>query len=122
MSISSKPEFENIHIGEDEEIIRKMIINEDPGKSTEYPIFAIIPLINQRNQEGWCTNAFSLKNGLIQIYSFVIGGILYSIFTTPLNTPTPKKFLNETGRWIMPLKDICEIKFLWDAIKDNFEE
>ena len=123
MSISSKPEFENVCIGDNEEIMRKMIINEDPGNSSKFSVTAVIPLINQRNQEGWSTNAFDLKNQQVTIYSIVIGGILYSVSTACQNSFFPENLLlNESGRWIIPLRDISEIQFLWEFVKHHFSE
>ena len=121
-SISSKPEFENVCIGDNEEIIRKMILNESPGRNSKFPITAIVPLINNRNQEGWSTNFFDLKyERLVTIYSIVIGGILYSISAAHQNTLFPEELiLQESGRWIMPLQDVSKIRCLWESIKNHF--
>jgi hypothetical protein len=115
MSVSSLEEFKNVKIGENEEILRKRIIDENPGISHEYPVVAVIPLINGRNQESWCSTAFPHRIGNIQIYGFLLGGIFYTISTTSYNPSSTLKFtLNESGRWVMQIKDIGELPFLLD--------
>jgi len=119
-SISSKPEFENVCIGDNEEIIRQMILNGSPSRSSEFSITAIVPLINNRHKESWATNFFDLKyERLPTIYSIVIGGILYSISSTHQNMFPEELILNESGRWIMPLEDVSKIRCLWESIKNH---
>lgn len=124
MSISSRPEFENVCIGNEEETVRKMIATDDPGKSFEYSVNAIIPLINQKMQEGWSTTAFVSESRPV-VYAIMIGGILYYIsgvlqnryfLPEPLLSTNPELLLNESGRWIMPLMDFYNIPCLKDFI------
>jgi hypothetical protein len=119
MGVSSLEEFRNVEIGENEEILRKRIIDANPGKSHEYPVVAIVPLIYGKNQEGWFTTAYDLSKDHIKIYGFVIGGILYTISITPYPQSSHSSHLrlNETGRWILQMKDIGELPFLLDAFK-----
>lgn len=130
MSISSLREFENVCLGENEEEIRKMIVREQPGKSCEYPVNAIIPLINGKMQEGWSTTAFVSETGPT-VYAIVIGGILYyisgarqnkSFLPEPFLSDLPELLLNESGHWIMPLADFNSIPCLREFIDRHFNE
>lgn len=122
MSISSLQEFENVHIGENEETIRKMIVAEEPGKNFEYPVKAIIPLINQKMQEGWSTTAF-VSERKPTVYAIVIGGILYCISTARQDESFHAELLlNEKGSWVMPLTDFYNIPFLREYIDDHFSK
>ncbi len=122
MSISSLPEFENVCIGDNEETIRKMILTEEPGESSEYSVNAVIPLFNQKMQEGWSTTAFVSKSRLT-VYAIVIGGILYYISTARQKSSFPAELLlNESGRWVMPLTDFYNIPFLKEYIDHHFNE
>lgn len=113
MSVSSLEEFQNIEIGKHEEILRKRIIDENPGTSYEYPVVAVIPLLNGSNQESWCSTAFPCSIGNIQIYGFLLGGIFYTISTTAYDPSSTLKFtLNESNQWVMQIKDIGELPFL----------
>jgi len=123
MSVSSLPEFENVCIGDNEETIRQMIIKGDPGNSSEYPVSAIIPLINQWMQEGWATTVFVSKD--LQIIGIVLGGILYLLSTIRQNSFFPTEWhlnlLNESGHWIMPWTDFYNIPFLREYNENRFK-
>lgn len=115
-SISSVPEFEHVRIGENEELLRQMVLTEAPGKSVDFSVIATVPLLNNTNNEGWSTN-FIVHSTTPAIYSILIGGIFYSICATTQNTSFPAGYiLNESGRWLMPLVDVSHIKCLWDFI------
>jgi len=112
MSISSLPEFENVFLGDNEETIRKMIVREEPGESSEYSVSASILLFNQKMEEGLLTTAFESKRRPT-VYAIVLGGILYQISTACQNSYFPAELLlNESGRWVMPLTDFYNIPFL----------
>ena len=130
MSISSRPEFENVCIGDNEETIRKMIVTEEPGKSFEYSVNAVIPLINGKMQEAWSTTAF-VSETQPTVYAILIGGILYyissarqnrSFLPEPLLSFLPELLLNESGRWIMALADVNSIPCLGKFIDYHFNE
>lgn len=122
MSVSTLPEFENVCIGDNEETIRKMIVIEEPGKSSEYSVNAIIPLINKNMQEGWSTTAF-VSESRPTVYAIVVGGILYYISTAHHKSSLPRELLlNESGRWIIPLVDFQNIQFLKEYVDRYFNE
>lgn len=122
-SISSKPEFENVSLSYNEDIIRKMIAEENPGHSSKFSISAIVPLIRGKYNEGWGTTFFDLEDEQTDIYSIVIGGILYAISMDNKNIlSTEEIVLNESGCWMIPLGDAWEIQCLRDTIKDNFNK
>jgi len=121
MSISSLPQFESITLGEDEDIIRHMILEADPGASTKYPIGATIPLINGNMQDGWLTTPFVLKRAGGTIYATIIGGILYHFRVAQgSDLPDPQFLLNESGTWPMPITDFRRIPFLMRFIRHQF--
>jgi len=123
MSISSLPEFEVVCIEDGEETIRQMIAREEPVGSSEYSVSGIIPLINQKMQEGWSTTAFVSKSPQTTLYGIVIGGILYSISTAHQDSSLPVELLlNESGRWVIPLTDFNSIPFLRKYIDRHFNE
>lgn len=122
-SISSRAEFENVSLDYNEDILRKMIAEENPGHSSKFSISAIVPLINGKYYEGWGTVFFDLKYEQTDIYSIVIGGILYAIsMDNKTILSTEELVLNESGYWIIPLGDAWEIQCLRDTIKYNFNK
>jgi len=130
MSISSRPEFENVCIGDEEEAVRKMIVTEEPGKSSEYSVNAVIPLFNQKMDEGWSTTAL-VSESRPTVYAIVIGGILYymsgtrqnrSFLPEPFLSGLPELLLNESARWIKPLADFNSIPCLRSLVEYDSNE
>ena len=122
-SVSSKPEFENVSIGEDEEVIRRMIDAENPGFSGTLSVAAMVPLLNGRN-EGWATTFLDITyEGRPAVYCILLAGIFYGISTAYSNTMFPQGLiLNETGYWVMPMRDVSEAGCLWDLIRYHSNE
>jgi len=122
MSISSLSHFTNVSLANDEEIIRKLILEENPGRSREYPIAAIIPLIEGKMNESWTCFPFVSDQADGTIYSMIIGGILYSISMTQHNQYFDKWLLYEYGYWAMPMIDFYKIPFLKNFVDSNFSK
>ena len=118
MSISSLYQFGKVSLEDDEDQIRKLINEENPGKSTDYPIVGIVPLINGRREEAWM--CFPLVDENKNIYCMIIGGVLYMISKTQHDPYFSKWLLNETGNWIMPSLDFYKIPFLKDLVDNIF--
>ncbi|MBN1972558.1 MAG: hypothetical protein JW787_02895 [Sedimentisphaerales bacterium] len=118
MSISSLTWFTNLSLGNDEDIIRKMILEEKPRRSEEYPIAAVIPLIEGNMKEQWTSTSFVSDRTDQAKYAMIIGGILYFFYMKQQNNCFLPKFqLNESGNWHMQLVDLYNIPFL----KEFFE-
>jgi hypothetical protein len=77
-SISSKSFFKRINIGEHEEIIRKMIFENDPKKFDEYPIFVFSSALDEDFTSDIIVEPTQAvdDNGMLTCY-FVIGGFIY---------------------------------------------
>lgn len=123
MGISSVHEFRGVSLGEHKDVIRRMIITEDPGRTDKYPIGAIIPLINGRMQEGWLSSPFEIKHGGGTIYCPIIGGILYLVCIGQSSTLcNSQHLLNKSGTWVMPLIEFDRIPFLDAFLRHQFNE
>jgi hypothetical protein len=122
MSISSLPQFANVSLVNNEDIIRKMIFEEHPGRSNEYPIAAIIPLIDDKMQEGWMFFPIISDRPDRITYYMVIGGILYLISMTQHDRHFDKWLLYESGHWAMRIIDFYKIPFIKKFVDSNFCE
>ncbi len=121
MSVSSLPQCESVVLGEHEDIIRRMIIEDDPGESGKYPIAAMLPLINGNMQEGWLITPFVSKQDDGNIYATILGGILYYICVAPkADLLDPRFVLKESGTWAMPMADWRRIPFLNEFFSRQF--
>ncbi len=111
MSVSSLPQFEHVSLGENEDVVRGMIIEEAPGDSQTFPVCATIPLVNGRMEEGILCTPFVSEHK--DVYAFIIGGVLYFVSTKQGSAfPFPLCLLHESGSWVMPLLDFEKVPFL----------
>ncbi|MGA2070942.1 MAG: hypothetical protein ABSG97_06295 [Sedimentisphaerales bacterium] len=122
MSISSLPQFADVSLANNEDVIRKRILEEKPGESCEYQIAAIIPLINGKIEEGWMFFPIISTHPHETVYYMIVGGILYSISMTQQDKCFHKYLLYESGNWAMPLIDFYKIPFIKDFVDSNFGE
>ena len=120
MSISSLPQFADVSLANNEDIIRNIILEENPGKSGEYPIAAIIPLINGKLEEGWMFFPIIFDRPHENVYYMIIRGVLYSISMTQHDKAFNKYLLYESGHWAMPLIDFYKIPFIKNFVDNNF--
>jgi hypothetical protein len=121
MSVSSLPQFADVSLANNEDAIRRIILEEKPGKSCEYPIAAIIPLIDGKMEEGWMCFPIIANHPLYRtFYYLIIGGILYLISMAQQDNFFHKYRLHESGHWAMPLIDFHKIPFLKDFVDSNF--
>lgn len=122
MSISSLPQFANVSLANNEDVIRKIVFEENPGRSHEYPIAALIPLVNGKMEEGWMAFPFTSDRSHGPFYAMIIGGILYSISMTQHDKCFDKYLLYESGHWAMRLMDYYKIPFIKNFVDSNFGE
>ncbi len=120
MSISTLPHFSNVSLGCDEEVLRKILIEENPGNNQKYPITAIVPLIEEKMNEAWMCFPIVGDHSDGTVHYMIIGGILYSISMTQHNSCFDKYLLHESGDWAMPLIDFYKIPFLKAIVDENF--
>ena len=122
MSISSLHQFAKVSLLNNEDVMRKIIFEEKPGRSHEFPIAAIIPLFDGKMNEGWMFFPIISDRHDGITYYMVIGGILYSISMTQHDRRFDKWLLYESGHWAMPLIDFYKIPFIKNFVDSNFCE
>ncbi len=120
MSISSLPQFSDVSLESDEEKIRKLIHEDNPGKSQDYPIAGIVPLIDGKMEESWMCFPIVADTPDGYIYYMIIGGILYLIAMTQHDQYFTKWLLKESGNWAMPTIDFYKIPFLKNFVDSIF--
>ena len=119
MSVSCLPQFDSIWLGESEDVIRRMVMEQDPGESQRFPVCALIPLIDGKVEECvLCTPFVSKQN---DVYAFIIGGILYFVSVRHGNAfPDLMWLLNESGTWVIPLVPFEKVPFLGAFLARHF--
>jgi hypothetical protein len=77
MSVSSLRQFKGVALGEHEDVVRRMITAEDPGSNDQYPIGAIVPLINGNMEECVLCTPSVCRRDVVTVYTMIIGGIFW---------------------------------------------
>lgn len=116
-SISSRPFFEQVQLGPHEERLRKMLNNGFPGRQGEYPIFTMAILRSNKNLKDLIGQPRALKKDGRRMYSFLIGGIIYTYHIS--NHQIPKYFKDHT---IRPSNEIDIIHMPTNMIGKFFKE
>jgi hypothetical protein len=80
-SVSRNRIFEFVSLGEHEDLIRKMLIENNPGSINDYPVGIFILTQNDRGPTKMISNPIPIKNDKILSYHFLINGLVinYSI-------------------------------------------
>lgn len=75
-SISKHKIFNSVSLGEHEESIRKMIIENNPGSTNDYPVGMFILTQNNRGPTKMIANPLPIKKDKSLIYHFLINGLV----------------------------------------------
>lgn len=81
-NISNLPIFQNVKLGDHENIIREKIFTNTPGSSVEYPCAIFTHLHNPKIPNQIVAEPGCIINGEQQIYAFLISGNLFVYFTS----------------------------------------
>lgn len=113
-SISANRFFQEIDLGTNEEKIRQMILNNDPGVFDLYPILmAAITSENKLTAKDLVTNPELIKVYECWAFRFVFGGFVWLFLFGDTNRYVLRKlFFQPNGSIIIPKKDMGDIKFL----------
>lgn len=75
-SISKQMIFDSVSLGEHEDKIRKMILENDPGRSYEYPVGVFVLTENSNHPTKMIANPIKVKHGDNLSYLFLINGLV----------------------------------------------
>ena len=86
-SISKLPNFRDVDLGPHEDVIREMILNEDPGNPKMYPCIMITYLNYKKLPHQLIGQPILSREGGAYTYFFLIGGVLYIYLISQHNIP-----------------------------------
>jgi len=114
--VSTQRVFQETKLGEHEDIIRRMLLDERPGDPSTYGCLVYSVTIDGYR---FCDVIYGPQPCLLEnilSYRVMVSGMLfvYFISATPLKIEILKKFLNKAGQLQVEEKDISEIPFLND--------
>ena len=79
-SISKRSLFKNVDLGPHEDILKNMLLNNDPGTPLDYPCIIMTYLNSSNIPSGMIVQPTQLRINKGFIYSFIIGGLIYNFF------------------------------------------
>ncbi len=85
-SISNLPDFEDVKLGSHEDIIRQMILNNNPDVPSNYPCAMITSLNLKEMPHQMIVQPRLLKDDGGHSYLFLIGGVLYIFHVSQHNS------------------------------------
>jgi len=93
-SISNRDYFENVDLTEHQEIIRIMILNNNPGKSNDYPILIFSFLKASTISEQIIIHPYvNISREGITFYNFQIAGFMYQFYINNTTVSHPEDIL-----------------------------
>lgn len=107
-SVSSRSFFKNVSLKvNDEENIRRMILNDNPGEIYDYPCFIILPALTHQNigfdlkDVGLIRNPIKYEKDEIEFIEFLINGCHYQF--SIIKEPNKTKFISvQKNHLVMP--------------------
>lgn len=107
-SISSRPFFNQVSLGANEQLIRKMIYEGNPGNINDYPIFITTYLNDKTQASDLISQPRKVQNDKQTTYISSIGGLLYDFYIETKKSNIPKYVISSTIRPTNEL-DIVEL-------------
>lgn len=114
MSIASLEFFKNVNLGQHEEKLRIMILNENPGEPDQYGFLCFAPLFDDNALGDWLLQPDYVRLQQHRVYRALIGGLLYLYFVSSHNVSDiiKKRFVQKNGDWFITAEKIRDISFL----------
>lgn len=119
-SVSSLDFFNQVELGPDEETLREMIFNEDPGKQHNYP-FILYPIVHEDMvQEDLIVQPERIMLADCIAYRFIFGGIAWVFVVRNHQAPDviASASISESGRLVMLPKRLTDMRFLVSMAQD----
>ncbi|KKP51668.1 MAG: hypothetical protein A2281_11250 [Bacteroidetes bacterium RIFOXYA12_FULL_38_20] len=96
-SISKREFFKDIDLGKHEEIIRRMLIEGDPGRIDDYPISFMTFLNDKKMSNDIIAQPRRIENkDGISSFVFIISGMIYRIYINSEEKNIPKEVIENT--------------------------
>lgn len=120
--VSKHRMFESVRLGRHEEVLRQLVLREDPGRPDQYGSF-LSPLVQEGadvlDLMGYPTRA-RLDNHLC--YHFVFGGLIWTFVVSRHQLPRVRDaFVNEKGEMRMLVFELKDVPFILRGMNDMMD-
>lgn len=120
--VSSLPMFSRVQLGTHEPVLRKMLLDQDPGRVDSYGCvtFGIVDGAGKRMDAIVQPERLRIEGHVA--YRFVVGGLMWVFFVTKREITGTYKigFLQESGTFFFVVKNIFEAKFMTNFANSRF--
>lgn len=122
-SISSRPIFNNVKLGKHEEIIRKMIFNEAPGREYEYGCILRMIFYKQKFISSFLIPPEKTRVAGDVLYQFAFNGFWwhFHVASHKANKVTQELFLKEDGSLLIAKTKLEGSQYVRDLAVQLFE-
>jgi hypothetical protein len=109
-SVSNNPDHKSINLGPHEEVLRKMLLSEDPGPTEHYGI-VLCKFIQQYPDGSLLALPKRVKDSGHYWYYMIMGGYIWYIVVTGHKTQAVlnNNFIKETGEAFISIKSISDV-------------
>lgn len=123
MGITSIPELKGVELDKHEEVLRAMLQREDPGSALDYPCMITAVMIEGKHVPDLIMHGGEASMDQQRVWSFVAAGFVFSFFERGKAVPIDVQsgFLSSNGAAILVVKDITEIHFLHEQLREIAE-
>ncbi|WPD24354.1 MAG: hypothetical protein SD837_07275 [Candidatus Electrothrix scaldis] len=124
LSVSSDKNFSVNLDAHNQEILRKMLLGENPGLPSEFPFYTILVRIDGKIDSKIIMNPIELEHPQNSV-ALYISGILFFISKTQLNSVFNSFFPPDTmseKRWLGSIKKLFDIPILYEKYKSTLGE
>jgi len=97
--------FSEVDLGSHQEVLRKMLVNRDPGKYREYGCILIPLVIDGAHLLDFIVQPVAAARGDSMRYRFVFGGYVWFYILGETDSEVAKLFVQRSGRMLIPRAD-----------------
>ena len=118
MGLSGRPFYSHVALGRHEAILRKMILNDDPGLPSQYGCICTLLEYKGRPMFSLFSQPRYLKT--LRCYVFVLAGMHWFMFPTdePPNAMCIPLLLRLSGEWILLKTDLTNFGYLKEQVTE----
>lgn len=112
--VSSIPFFHSVSLGVHEERLRKMLIANNPGRSSDYPFALTLILHEKQLMSALIMEPEATRLGGHIAYRFVFSGLVWIFVVSSHSTPSVMKdvAINEAGQFKLLPRNISDLPFI----------
>lgn len=119
--VAKRPPFQDVDLGEWEPELREMLLNKNPGRAHDCPIFGAVVIIPDTLQVANVVSApIETEWEGSPGYMFIFGGVAWHFVlrNEPLSSDLQAWTLQEDGKWSLPVMQMSDLKAFHNVFAD----